>query len=249
MNQIDFKSVEEFFNLVYVPGHCCEVRIFSAMVDFKSHRIVRCPPNQEFTVSGWFTSYEELECELNRIENVSVYISVNPIPLRSRPHHAKNNLKVLRKGDFVTDSHVDMYKYFIVDIDPIRLQGNSKVNSTNKELFECINVRDTIIKEIGLENNCIYGISGNGSFILIALPDCKNEDTTIIKLSKFINHLSQKYSNQHCVIDTNTKNASRHLALPGCWKYRNAVSSPDRPHRRAEIHGIHDDQQTRSIRH
>jgi hypothetical protein len=247
MNKIDFKSVEEFFNLVYVPGHCCEVRVFSSWVDRTSRRIVRA--EEKFTVAGWFDSYMELECELNRIENVSVYISVNPIPLTNRPRHARNNLSVLRQGDFVTDKHIHVVNHLIVDIDPIRLQGNSKVNSTNKELFECINVRDTIIKEIGLENNCIYGISGNGAFILIALPDYKNDDTTIIKLSKFVNYLSQKYSNQHCVIDTQSKNASRHLALPGTWKHRSAVSTPDRPHRRVEIHGCTSyDQSTNAVR-
>lgn len=237
MNNIKFDIVKSFFDLVCIPGHCCEVRCFDSLVNFKTRRVVRSPKDQNFTVAAWFDSWPELECELSRIEDVSCYISVNPVPLTNRPRNARNNLQVLKKGQFITDASIHTYKYLILDIDPIRLQGNSKVNSTNQELFECINVRDKIIKEIGLEENCIYGSSGNGAFILISLPDMTNNDDTIIKLSKFVNYLASKYDNKNCVIDTNSKNASRMLGIPGTMKRRDSASSTERPHRYVEIHG------------
>jgi hypothetical protein len=232
----DFKLIEDFFNIIYIPGSCLEVRCFSSHVDFNTKRIVHT--KNETTVAGWFTRPDELVAELSRIDKVSCYISVNPIKLGNRPYHAKNTLKVLRKGEFSVDSDINIIRYLIIDIDPIRLEGHSKINSTNQELFECINVRDQIIKDLDLSENCLYGSSGNGAFILISLPDYKNDDNTKINLSKFVNHLSETYSNKNCVIDTNSKNPSRLLGIPGSVKYRDQAASLERPHRCVEIHGI-----------
>jgi hypothetical protein len=235
MNQIDTKLVGDFFDLLYVNGSCLEVRCFQSQVDFNTRRIVHS--KYETTVSGWFLSSDELCAELSRIDKVSCYISVNPVQIFNRPSHAKNTLKVLKHGDFSTDSDISIIRYLIVDIDPIRLPGHSKINSTNQELFECINVRDQIIKDLDLSDHCLYGSSGNGAFILISMPDLPNNDETKINLSKFLNHLSERYTNKHCVIDTNSKNASRLLGVPGSWKYRDQASTLERPHRRVEIHG------------
>jgi hypothetical protein len=238
MNQIDFKSVESFFSLVHIPNYCCEVRCFDAEVDHRTRSIIRS--KQSYTVAGWFTSFAELRCELARVKDVSCYISVNPVKIGRRPAHAKNTLKVLKKGEFTIDSDIDHIRFIIIDIDPIRLPSQNKINSTNQELFECINVRDKIIQDFDLKDKCIYGISGNGSFILIdtTYPKIDNTIENKTNISKFINYVSEKYSNKHCVVDTNSANASRMLGIPGTWKLKSAITSHDRPHRRVEIHGL-----------
>jgi hypothetical protein len=237
MNQIDFKSVESFFSLVHIPNYCCEVRCFDAEVDHRTRSIIRS--KQSYTVAGWFTSFAELRCELSRIKDVSCYISVNPVKIGRRPAHAKNTLKVLKKGEFTIDSDIDHIRFIIIDIDPIRLPSQNKINSTNQELFECINVRDNIIQDFDLKEKCVYGISGNGSFILIDTTEPKIENTieNKVNISKFITYISEKYSNKFCTVDTNSANASRMLGIPGTVKYKGSISSHDRPHRRVEIHG------------
>lgn len=238
MNTIDLKSVEDFFNLVYVDGFCCEVRCFNSTVDSMSHMIVRSKDSH--TVAGWFTSFAYLRCELSRIKDVSCYISVNPVKLERRPVLGKNNLRFLPKDGYATDSDIDHIRHIIIDIDPIRLPSKSKLNSTNQELFECINVRDKIIADLDLRESCVYGISGNGAFILIDTTEerYENNETTRAEIFRFINYISQRYSNQHCRVDTNPINASRMLGIPGTYKYKDVFSTPDRPHRRVELHGL-----------
>jgi hypothetical protein len=237
VNQIDFNIVENFFKLVYVNNYCCEVRCFNAMVDRRTHWIVRS--QEPFTVAGWFTRFDELRCELSRIRDVSCYISVNPIKLGRLPNHAKNNLKILKTNEFCLDSDIAIIRHIIIDIDPVRLPSKSKVNSTNQELFECINVRDNILSDLDLKDKSVYGISGNGAFILIDVSDPKleNNDQTKMNISKFINYISGKYSNKYCVVDTQSANASRMIGLPGSFKYKDIINTTDRPHRRVEIHG------------
>jgi hypothetical protein len=238
MKEIDYSLVENFFNLVHVNGFCLEVRCFDAVVASGSHWITRS--REKYTVAGWFTSYAELRCEISRIQNVSCYISVNPVKISRRPLRAKNSLKILKQGEFVLDSDIDLIRFIIVDIDPIRLPSQNKINSTNQELFECICVRDKIIEDFDIKDKAVYGISGNGAFILIDVTEYNfpNTGETRTKIDKFIRYLSEKYKNKYCIVDTNSSNPSRMIGIPGTWKYKNEFSTPDRPHRKLDIHGL-----------
>ena len=82
---------------------------------------------------------------------------------------------------------------------------------------------------------CLPGISGNGCFILLSLEDHEDDENYKCNLTGFVKHIASRYDNEICKIDTNTCNPSRHLPIPGTWKYRDEVSSSLRPHRRVEI--------------
>lgn len=233
MNQINKSLIEEFFNdIVKYDNACAEVRIFQAKVD-RSNRIVRS--NHPTTVAGWFTRSDELACELSRIDNCSSYITVNPVGLGRRPSHAKNTLNILRKGEFCTDQDILVIRYLIIDIDPPSKTSARTQNSTNEELLNCISTRNRIIIDFGLPDHCLAGISGNGAFILISVPDY-NLESGIKKNAELTQAISNQYSSDICKIDTNTKNPSRLLSIPGTMKFRDVISTPDRPHRRVEIH-------------
>lgn len=232
MNQINKQLIEEFYtDIIQYPNSCCEVRVFNAQPD-RSNRIVRS--SNKTTCAGWFTRSDELICELSRVENCSCYITVNPVELSRRPSHAKNTLKVLRKGEFATDNDILLIRYLIVDIDPPSKDSARTINSTSEELLNCISVRNKIISDINIDNNCIAGISGNGAFILISLPDYQT-DSGVQKTAKLTQCISNGYSSELYKIDVNTKNPSRLLAIPGTVKFRNPVSTSERPHRRVEI--------------
>lgn len=235
MNEINKSIIEEFYNnIISYPNSCSEVRIFNAKVD-RSNWVVRC--QDPFTVSGWFTDSSNLICELSRIHNCSVYITVNPVSLGRRPIRARNTLHVLRKGEFATDQDIAVIRYLIVDIDPIEKEKKSrKVNSTDAELQACIDTRDRIVDGLGLSDHCLSGTSGNGTFILISLPELDNDNSSKSKISSLVNHIYSNFSNDSCKIDINTKNPSRLIAIPGTVKYRDIISTPERPHRRVEVH-------------
>ena len=232
MNQINTSLVEEFFNdIIFYKDACAEVRIFSSMVDRTNHVIRSAYPT---TVAGWFTRSDCLISQLSRVYNCSSYITVNPVALGRRPSHAKNNLKILRKGEFCTDQDILLIRYLIIDIDPPSKSSARTLNSTNEELLNCISTRNKIISDFGLTDHCLAGISGNGAFILISVPDYDLK-SGISKVAELTQAISNEYSNENCKVDINTKNPSRLLSIPGTTKYRDIVSSPERPHRRVEI--------------
>jgi hypothetical protein len=231
--KINKSQISLFFNnIIKQPNSCAEVRIFSAEVD-RSNRIVRS--RHQTCVAGWFTREDELICELSRIDNCSCYITVNPVSLERRPLHAKNNLKILRRGEFTTDQDILCIRYLIIDIDPPSKGSQRSINSTNNELFDCITLGEKIISGLEIQDYCFSGISGNGAFILISLPDYDNTKELSTEIMTFVEHINSEYSDNTCKIDINTRNPSRLLAIPGTTKHRDLVHSQERPHRMVEI--------------
>ena len=230
---IERDTITKFFDkFLYVKNHCVEVRLFHSQIDYTSRQVVRT--DKKLTVAGWFTDASQLVCELSRVNQVSVYATVNPVTLTRRPLHAKNTFKLLKQGEFATDLDISIIRYLIIDIDPIRLETQKKINSTDKELAECIAVRDAIVQEI--DSDALFpGISGNGTFILVSLADYENDDTLHNDITRFVEYLALKYSNRFCKVDVQTRNPSRPLPLPGTRKFRDPVSTPDRPCRMVTI--------------
>jgi hypothetical protein len=238
---IDSKLIESFFSsIIHVPGYCAEVRLPNARIDFSTRCIDRCPADSKYpsTVAGWFDRPDELSCELSRVTDASVYITVNPVTLANRPPDAHNTLKQLKRGQFVTDSDISFIRYMIIDIDPPRIQ-NSKINSTEEELKNCLLVRDSIISDQNLQGFCVTGCSGNGAFILVRVPDLPNDDDSLRDVSAFLTYISSKYTSDKCVVDAQTQNPSRMVGVPGTLKCRDSVSTPTRPYRRVTVEVSH----------
>lgn len=229
----DTELIQRFFKeYVYVKNCCAEVRVFGAAVNYKTNRVIRAEKNK--IVTGWFTDADELVCELQRLDSVSAYMTVNPVTISRRPIEAKNKLQNYRKDFCCNDQDILVFRYLIIDIDPPRI-GNTNVNSTDKELASCIDLRNQIIDEVGLSHCSLTGTSGNGAFILVHLSDCEMGEIQNQKVEGFLKYISDKYKGNPCSVDTNTKNPSRHLPIPGTWKYRDLVSTNERPHRQVTI--------------
>lgn len=249
-NRPDTDLITKFFNeYVYVKHHCAEVRCFNSQVNFQTSKVV--PAEKGRLVVGWFTNANYLACHLERLDGVSAYITVNPVSLARRPKEAENKLLNCRKGFCCDDQDITVIRYIIIDIDPPRV-GNNMINSTDKELKDCLDTRDKIIVEIGdsfgFQNAIMPGISGNGAFILIRLSDFEKDEQLNQDIEEFLKYLSDKYKNSCCSIDYQTGNASRHLPIPGTWKYRNLVSTAARPHRQVAINLPSELNNARSIR-
>lgn len=231
------ETIEEFFdNIIRYPNSCCEIRIFNATLD-RSGSIVR-NENKDYstTVAGWFTRADELSSELEKIDSCSAYITVNPVSLKNRPARAKNTLQVLKRGEFATNEDIILIRYLIIDIDPpSKATTSRKVNSTNSELADCIETRDSIVEGTELADHCLVGISGNGAFILVSLPDY-NPDVGGKWTKKLTIDISNRFQNNKCKIDINTRHALSMLSIPGTWKFRDRISTAERPHRIVEIH-------------
>lgn len=232
INKLNTDLIRTFFNdFIYVKNHCAEVRCFDSQVHFRTNRIIR---QQKTIVTGWFTSADELVCELQRLDGVSAYITVNPVSLARRPIEARNCLRNYSKGFCCDDQDITVFRYLIIDIDPPR-QENVRVNSTEQELLSCIKLRNQILDKEGLSYCSLPGISGNGAFILVHLKDCEMGEELNQDVEEFSKYLSDKYKNNSCKVDANTRNPSRHLPIPGTWKFRDPIATQLRPHRQVTI--------------
>ncbi len=93
------------------------------------------------------------------------------------------------------------------------------MSATNEERQIALDCRDQILKDHfdDITSNAIWGCSGNGAWILVHL-DLPNDSVTKSKIARFLGSLSARYSNPKVIIDTNTANPNRHLAIPGTIK-------------------------------
>lgn len=232
---IDRPIVESFFDkyLYHSEDTCVEMRVFNSYPSSTRH-ICANPQGIPTTCGCWTRLSDRFSDQAARVRGRSTYATINPVSVATRPTRAEDCFKVLNAGEFAKDSDITVIKYVIIDIDPVT-DGSRKCNSTNKELFECINVRDAIIKDLGLYGSSLAGISGNGSFVLLRLNNLENEAESLNAMFDLFKDLDTKYSNNLAKVDINTMNPSRLIAVPGTWKYRGAEETPERPYRKVEI--------------
>ena len=224
--KFDAAQASRFFRAVVADdGGPHEIRLFHARY---SYGVVS--PNDishSSTFGGWYDKESDYLIDLQRIDGVSAYVTVNPAKadLLAR---CNNRLKLIRSGQGTKDEDILAYKRILLDIDPKRDSG---ISATDDELAKAIVVRDKILAdhpEIAAAS--IWGKSGNGAWILVRMPD-----TTWTKGKKlaetFISRISLLYSIPREVeVDPATINASRVMCVPGTVKCKGS-HMPNRPHR------------------
>lgn len=230
-NSLNYKPVDRYllgrtFDELYVPGTCVEVRILFAHFA-KSGLIEAC--SYRNTVAGWFNDRDAFVLWMTRIRNASVYVCLNPvqIDLLSRVCNRLDNVK-----STTTDEYVVLRRWMFIDIDPKRAPD---ISSTEMELELAVTTAKAILKDYGetIGEACVWGISGNGTFIWVRI-DSPNDKETESLILRSLHALSAKYSTEAVKIDVKTSNASRIAALPGTWKCK-GENTQQRPWRMARF--------------
>jgi hypothetical protein len=230
--------VEEFFNkVILIPGYCFEARMWGARMDFKAGRVVKS--KKEHAVAGWFSKGAELAFELTRVMgNVSVYLCPNPLRIEDRPKQAKDRFSYLKAGQYACDEKIAFVRWLIFDIDPVPPDGESRKdqNSTDRQFKACIDVCNGIVHDKNLnsswacQKSMYYGSSGNGCWAILRVPDLE-----IDKHKEYIDwlysYIESRYSNEYVKIDTQTRNPSRSIGIPGTLKCKAPLPENGHPYR------------------
>jgi hypothetical protein len=165
----------------------------------------------------------------------NVYVTLNPV---KRDLLGRVNNRLTRSKNRTSDGEVWRDSWFLFDIDPKRPAG---ISSADSELQAAIAVGTKIVDHligIGLSKESILtGISGNGVYVMVRLPDYEITTVRIGFKKRLLNYFADKFSNDLVDIDRAVYNPSRLVGALGTLKVK-GDSVPGRPHRRSEIRSI-----------
>ncbi len=167
--------------------------------------------------------------------NMNVYVTLNPV---KRDLLARVNNKLAKCKNRTADTDILSDSWFFFDIDSKRPSG---ISSTHSELQEAISVGKQIVRyllDIGVSRESVLtGISGNGAYVLVRLPDYEiTPERTELK-KRLLNFFADQFSTAAVEVDRKVYNPARLIAALGTLKMK-GESIAERPHRRSEIRTI-----------
>lgn len=165
----------------------------------------------------------------------NVYVTLNPA---KRDLLARVNNKLAKSKNRTSEGEVFCDSWFFFDIDPKRPTG---ISSTDDELFAAIETGKQIVKfllDIGASQaSLLTGISGNGAYILVRLPDYEITSERIALKKRLLNFFADQFSNDRVEVDRSVYNQSRLVCALGTLKMK-GENITERPHRRSEIRTV-----------
>ena len=195
---------------------------------------VRIVASSKKNVSGYFRDAETCINALKGVpanDNCNVYITLNGIRdecySRQQRDRFMNNV-----SPTTTDSDIDLYTWFLIDIDPVRAAGTSSSEEQIVLAKRKSNEVYLFMKQTGFEEP-IVGFSGNGVHLLYSVGLAVNEENK--KLVKdCLAVLSLFFSDDKVSVDTANFNPARVCKLYGTLAQKGA-NTQERPHRMSYI--------------
>jgi hypothetical protein len=219
LNYLQYPKLDESGD----PVACFEVRLLECDIN-RSGFIV---PESKFkkTISGYFTQQDHCLAEISRARGVSVYVTVNPVDEALSPR-SPNKLTIAKNS--ATDADIVCLRWLFIDFDAKRKTG---VSSTNEELARAVERRDLFLADHPeLAESAIWGVSGNGCWCLVLLPDYPNDEEHATLIADATAAVSARYSDERVEVDLKTKNAARVMPCVGTLKCK-GTHTAKRPHR------------------
>ncbi|MCC2820663.1 AAA family ATPase [Lachnoclostridium pacaense] len=195
---------------------------------------VRIVASSKKNISGYFRDAETCINALRAAhinDNCNVYITLNGIRdecySRQQRDRFMNNVTPT-----TTDSDIDLYTWFLIDIDPVRAAGTSSSEEQIVLAKKKSNEVYLFMKQTGFEEP-IVGFSGNGVHLLYSVGLAVNEENK--KLVKdCLAVLSLFFSDDKVSVDTANFNPARVCKLYGTLAQKGA-NTQERPHRMSYI--------------
>ncbi len=221
----------EIFEMFVKPNEVVEIRVLGVGGNSKS------------TWCGYFDNYVLFRQSMQEIlkrQYSGCYFTLQVIDERLLAR-ANNHMK---QSDLTTsDRDVRFYRWFPIDLDPVRPSG---ISSSDSELKMAMDLRDPIaawvMQEFGLSDR-LMAMSGNGAHLLFRLPDLPvNEDNKAI-IKGMLEDISKKFSTDNVKIDTKVYNPARIWKLYGTITRKGDEILPTqyhegRTHRKAYIDNL-----------
>lgn len=185
-------------------------------------------------ISGYFQDADTLLEQLKTVNlnNVNVYITLQQLSDEMFSRIQSNHF--MAGVETTSDNNIIGYKWFFVDLDPVRASG---VSSSDDELKEAQALGHRVyeyLKDCGFEEPVI-AMSGNGMHLLYRIR-LKNTNENKLLIQKCLNALSMMFDTDKVKIDTANFNPSRICKLYGTLAQK-GTNSEKRPHRMSHIYG------------
>ena len=195
---------------------------------------VRIVASSKKNISGYFRDAETCINALRAAhinDNCNVYITLNGIRdecySRQQRDRFMNNVTPT-----TTDSDIDLYTWFLVDIDPVRAAGTSSSEEQITLAKKKSNEVYLFMKQTGFEEP-IVGFSGNGVHLLYSVGLAVNEENKQL-VKDCLAVLSLFFSDDKVSVDTANFNPARVCKLYGTLAQKGA-NTQERPHRMSHI--------------
>jgi len=215
---LDVETIKEWWRVFVGDGNMVEVRILG-----------------KFQYSGYFKSLDNLIKEIEpyaEMDNEQIYFTLNEI---NADCYGRQQCEKMVKSPKTTTTDTDVVrrKTVLIDFDPIRTTG---VNASEAE-FELAHKKAQAVfkylREQGFSDPVI-AVSGNGWHLQYFIEDCPNNDDNTKTIKRFLQSLSNMYSDDKVDIDEKVFNAGRICKLYGTMAKKGA-NIPERPWRMSKL--------------
>lgn len=218
-------EVAEWLRIFIDPGQVTELRAI---------RVGDRNGRQTGTEAGFY-DFEHLENMAKAGLEISqkasgVYFIPNPLH-KDLLARRSNKLGSAKEGELATDALVIKRKWFLVDADPVRLDGISSTDAEKKFAWVAIHEAQQCLEERGF-SEMVLADSGNGYHILVAIPEIHASDGKFVQCT--LKELAAAIDTPHVKIDTKVFNPARIVKLYGTTS-RKGDSTTDRPHRPSRV--------------
>jgi hypothetical protein len=207
---------------------CMELVIWGGHTDKNNHIVESKYP---IVCGGWFNQAKRLKDFAKRLDGVSAYVTFNPVH-NDKLSQINNQVKRIGKNEGTSEQDITAIRYIFIDID---VERRGKISSTRSELDGTLELRNRILeKRPEIVHDAIWGVSGNGAYILSRLDsDLPNTPSSKAKIKAVLVSLCEEFGKKGrdtVHIDTGPHFPNAHIGLPGTQKCK-GVDTSDRPWR------------------
>ena len=215
------QEIKQSLQVIFQPGDTIELRCVGRRV-----------------LNGYYREIDTLAKAAHALNSThkpleNCFIGLNPC---NPDLHARrpDTCSICGKGEAVGDADIRCRRWLLIDIDPVRPTGESATDMQKQAGVGLAQRAFAWLQEqLGL--GCIIcADSGNGAHMLIRLPDVPIDRESAWVCERFLQLLSEKFSNDQAKVDTKTHNASRICTLYGTMK-RKGSDTPTQPHRLSKL--------------
>ena len=213
------------------------IAVLQAPDDVFEVRIIGTSSGRKDILSGYFRDAETLLQNFDKVDvrGRNIYITLGRVKeecfARSQSEHFERNPST------TSDPEIESYRWFFVDLDPVRPAG---ISSSDSELNLAKELADKVYEYLGEMGFCepVKAISGNGYHLLYRI-DIKNDTEGRSLIEKCLKYLSLIFDTDKVKIDTTNSNPSRICKLHGTLAQK-GTSTKNRPHRMSRLLSVPD---------
>lgn len=181
--------------------------------------------------SGFYTDRRKLAADAADFAGNAVYWTINEIA----PRPVTNEIGEAIKDGCTKNRDVVRIRTLFIDADARRPQGQPSTETEHRATLDVVaRIKDYLIGK-GFPEPMVAS-SGNGHYLFYA-TDLPSSLAPLVR--SFIEHLSEKFSNDDVLLDDSVSKLAQIARVPGTWN-RKGTNTTERPHRKATILDVPD---------